>query len=364
MDFSPEILRPAAELFFEGGPDGISLLSSSEREEDVRAAVLAVKNGQKSVVKLASNAFTTSRRIESWRTLIRETRSLGVYAPDLIPSVKGRLSEEFEIDGRRFVVWREEFAPYPFAQTQEEYGKDSYKEKDATRPRSEGGAFPAWQEELILFYASLGAKRLTGFPGPSGYARLTPFDGEKTDEVEECVLAVEENIRTDHPALLSRWEGIRSRWNENRDALAALYPRLPSSVFQADWNDTNVLLTKDGHFAGLIDCNLAGEDKVLNMALSVGYCGFNASPGGRGEDLKRTAAVLALFAEKYRWTPEEIEAAPLLWRYMTALYWGEVEDVGKAQNDGEAAAVLDRIEAGLEETHSFGPFMSRAVSRG
>ena len=60
MDFSPQILRPAAELFFEGGPDGISLLSSSEREEDVRAAVLAVKNGQKSVVKLASNAFTTS----------------------------------------------------------------------------------------------------------------------------------------------------------------------------------------------------------------------------------------------------------------------------------------------------------------
>ena len=65
MDFSPEILRPAAELFFEGGPDGISILSSSEREEDVRAAALAVKNGQKSVVKLASNAFTTSRRIKA-----------------------------------------------------------------------------------------------------------------------------------------------------------------------------------------------------------------------------------------------------------------------------------------------------------
>ena len=58
MDFSPEILRPAAELFFEGGPDGISLLSSSEREEDVRAAVLAVK-----VATVAVNAAVATATV-------------------------------------------------------------------------------------------------------------------------------------------------------------------------------------------------------------------------------------------------------------------------------------------------------------
>ena len=357
MEYTADMLRSAASLFVAGETDELTLLSSSERENDSRAAVFMRAGGERSVLKLASNAFTSHRRIAGWTELIRETRALGYWSPALLASVNGRLSEELEAGGKRFVVWREEFAPYPPAQTDEECGKDEYKGKDSARPRSSDGKFPAWQEELVLFYASLGAKRLTGIPGPSGYVRLIPFDGEKTDEVEECVLAVEQNIRGKHPALLSRWEGIRSRWDENRAALARIYPRLPTSVFQADWNDTNVLLTKDGHFAGLIDYNLAGEDTVLNMALSVGSVGFNASPGGKEEDKARTEEVLALFSEKYRWNEDEIEAAPLLWRYIQALYWGEVHDMRKAENDGEAAAVLARIEAGLSEEISFAPFM-------
>ncbi|MBO6052689.1 MAG: hypothetical protein J6Q17_03040, partial [Clostridia bacterium] len=261
----PEALRSAASLFF-SDPSAVTLLSSSEREDDFRAAATVEADGERFVLKLAANAFTTPRRIEGWTSLIRTAREMGVYMPALVPSLAGRTAETCEIDGHLFVVWAEEFAPYPLAETQAEYDTDGYRAKDAARPKSPDGC-PAWQGELIRFNAKLAAARLPGGWGISGYARLTPPEDAETDEVEETVLEAGRHIREKHPALLPRWQTIRTRWEENRDTLAALYPRLPTSVFQADWNDTNVLLTADGHFAGLIDCNLAGEDTALNMAL-------------------------------------------------------------------------------------------------
>ena len=54
------------------------------------------------------------------------------------------------------------------------------------------------------------------------------------------------------------------RWEENRKELEALYHKLPFSVFQADLNDTNVLLDKEGSFVGIYDFNPAGRDEFLN----------------------------------------------------------------------------------------------------
>ena len=76
--YTPEILQKAAALFVAEKPEEVSLLSSSERDDDLRAAALLTHAGQRSVLKLASNAFTTARRIEGWAELIGETRALGV----------------------------------------------------------------------------------------------------------------------------------------------------------------------------------------------------------------------------------------------------------------------------------------------
>ena len=340
------ILRRASAFFTADGAerDGLTLLASSERQNDCRAAAVLEEGGVKTVLKTASNAFTSARRIEGWASLIRGTHALGAYMPALIPSRRGNLSEQFDIGGRTFIAWREEFAPYPLAQTDEEFGKEEYKQKDAARPKSEDGA-PAWQEELIALYAKLAAARLPGGWGMSGYVRLVPFDGEETDEVEECVLKLGAEIESRFPALLSRWRDTCGRWKANRDALAALYPRLPTSVFQADANDTNVLLTGDGHFAGLIDCNLAGEDTALNAALTLGYVGFAGDDPLT--DVERAEKALGIFARERAWNADEIDAAPLLWKYITALYWSEVGDMREADTEDKAAAVLDRIEARL-----------------
>ena len=349
-------LHSAASLFFRE-PFAVTLLSSSEREDDFRAAATVEAGGARYVLKLAANAFTTARRIEGWKTLIGAARSMGVYMPALIPSLAGRTAETTEIDGHAFVVWAEEFAPYTLAQTEDELETDAYREKDAARPKSPDGC-PAWQTELIAFNAKLAAARLPGGWGVSGYVRLTAFDGEETDEVEECVMKLEESLTDRYPALLDRWRTIRRRWEENRDALAALYPRLPTSVFQADWNDTNVLLTDDGHFAGLIDCNIAGDDTALNMALTIGSCGFNAGEGNLSPE-EHAKKVLRLFGEKRAWNEDEIEAAPLLWRYITALYWDEVNAMRRAESEEAASQVLDGIDERLAAMPDFCDAMTR-----
>ena len=50
------------------------------------------------------------------------------------------------------------------------------------------------------------------------------------------------------------------RWKENYDQLKETYYDLPFSVFQADFNDTNVLVDEDGTFVGVLDFNCAGRD--------------------------------------------------------------------------------------------------------
>ena len=349
VNYTPEILRRAAGFFFDA-PDSAKLFSTSEREGDYRAAAAVTKDGEQYVVKLASNAFTHPRRIEGWKTLIRASRSLGVYMPALIPSRRGKTSESLEIDGRPFVVWAEEFAPFPLAQTEDELETEEYRKKDGARPKSPDGT-PVWQTELIEYNARLAAVSLPGGWGISGYARLSPPEDAETDEAEEAFLEAERHIREKHPALTPRWEALRSRWEENRDALAALYPSLPSSLFQADWNDTNVLLSEDGHFAGLIDYNLSGEDTALNIALSMGCCRFNGSNPLSAEEHARK--VLRIFGRARPWNACEIAAAPLLWRYITAVYWGEAGDLDRAADDGEAGSVLDRIEAALAREADF-----------
>lgn len=347
----------AIRLFHRRDPESAVLMDESHRENDSRAAYLIEDGGTKTVLKLAANGFTTPRRAEGWAGLIRETRERGVWSPALLPSLYGRLAEIMEADGIRYVVWEEEFAPYHLAMGRNE-DPEAYRARDAARPRSSDGARPAWQEELILFYADLGAAHLGGDWGSSLYVRLEAPEGEETDEVEECVLLFEGDLLKRFPALADRWGEIRRRWEGIRDALAEVYPRLPASVFQADWNDSNVLLTADGHFAGLIDYNLAGEDKVLNMAMSIGTYGF-CSGGGGGDDAGRAADVLSLFASRYDWNGDERAAAPLLWHYLNDLYWSEVQDLEKARTEDEAAAVLDRVEKSMDRSVSFEDAMGK-----
>ena len=113
-------------------------------------------------------------------------------------------------------------------------------------------------------------------------------------------------------------------------------------------------LVKKGNIARILVKR--GEDTVLNMALSMGAWGFASSGGDRTERARDT---LRLFSSRYGWNGDEIAAAPLLWHYITALFWGEVQELAEARTPEEAAAVLARVEGSLGRSVSFADVMGR-----
>lgn len=96
--------------------------------------------------------------------------------------------------------------------------------------------------------------------------------------------------------------------------------------------ENNLLLDKKGRFKGVIDYNLSGKDTVLNIIMSYGLVDY----GSRGREIDpnvipylnkvtQNTVILKLltcfkkFSRFYNFTESEIEAAPLLYRYISSI---------------------------------------------
>lgn len=110
-----------------------------------------------------------------------------------------------------------------------------------------------------------------------------------------------------------------ARWEENRAALEKCYAGLPTSVFQADLNDTNVLLDDLGNFAGIYDFNLAGKDVFLNYLFREIY------EGSLDEERNAILSALKVAAGVYAFSEAEKEAALPLYRCLKPLWYTRVE---------------------------------------
>ena len=143
-------------------------------------------------------------------------------------------------------------------------------------------------------------------------------------------------------------ERIWNNWLEARKQLRDIYDELPTSVFQADINDTNVLLDEDGKFQGVYDFNIGGKEVFLNLifreAPYVSTRGWDAfyQPDHFFYCIKRA---LQISAEAYEFNELEKQAAPLLYRCIKPLYWYSTELLKEAGNDeNEIQSSLDFIE--------------------
>lgn len=102
----------------------------------------------------------------------------------------------------------------------------------------------------------------------------------------------------------------------------AEYRALPCAVFQADLNSSNVMIDSDHRFAGLIDFNMSGTEKVINYALCECWPGpswehelntlMDADSLAQNIELLRRR--LAVIGKYYAYTPAERRAFPTLFR--------------------------------------------------
>ena len=98
-------------------PSHIEIKNTSRGESDFRETLLARwENGEKLVLKLACNDFTTAHRLTIWQRCAEAYRQLGYYCPTILPDAEGRFPT-VPYKGRSCLLWGETFSPYASAES-------------------------------------------------------------------------------------------------------------------------------------------------------------------------------------------------------------------------------------------------------
>ena len=316
-------------------------------EEDSRTIIYVEYPEGKFVIKAAANDFTTPERVTGWVEMINNFREMGYYCPMLIKSRNGNYAEVLEVQGKRFVVWEEEFAKYSLPKDVE------------NKPRTSDGKRYLYVDEMREFVARVGQKHFTNTWGDSLWVRLAPVGWAETDEVTDCVKQFKKLVVEKAPRFTGRLERVLALFQENRKMLEQVYFSLPTSVFQADTGDNNLLLDGEGHFRGVLDYNLSGKDTVLNMTFEAIWYDGNESPCPTEDKglmsyyckeyidarVARYLEGLRKFRDYYDFTEEEADAAMPLYRYIMTIGYDEIEVVKKyADDDDKMNQMFDCIE--------------------
>ena len=350
-------------LFTEAQPAEVDIRNTSHGESDFREAIivrlekgsLPAEQEERMVIKLADNGFTDPARIGMWERLAEEYRRRGYYCPRFLRTRKGEFPR-VEYKGRRCVAYGEEFARYRTA--------DSFDAKTI----SPAGKF-TYLEDILRMNGEIASARLDFTELPSAWCLFGTFDpADAEDEVTENArewLACAEKLPE---AFQPRVRRIRARWLENRAFLEKEYPRLPTSVFQADLNSTNVLLDEGGRFAGIMDFNLAGREVFLNYLFrEIPYVfgvGSGDAPSEAGTPappkdviLDRILYALRVVRECCAFSEAEKELALPLYRCLRPLWFTSVERLKAAKEDEEIDAALEETERAQTEEIDFRAYM-------
>lgn len=333
-------LYDIAGLFFDNKPASFESIDSSRNENDFREVVIVTfDNGEKAVIKLADNDFTFSEKIFMWQKTVEEYIALGYYCPKILASRAGDFPN-VSYKGRSCVAYAEEFAPYKIVD-------DCYADDKEFVSARDYNADEAW-----IMTAKIAAKYLSYTDYPSGYCLFETFcPSDKTDEVLEQALEWKSYAETLPDEFQPQINRIWKLWTDNRNALEPLYKQLPTSIFQADLNSTNVLIDDNGNFVGVFDFNLCGKDVFLN------YMFRETNSDNHQKELDAILNRCKLVSKYYKFSNNEIKAAPMIYRCVKPLYNYADKLKRLKDNKDELTKFLDETELFLKKDIDFASYM-------
>lgn len=327
-------------LFYNDVPSSFEIIDTSRGDTDFRETVIAgFETGEKSVLKLADNDFTFPEKIELWRRTSEEYRKAGYYCPKIIPDKTGNYPV-VRYKGHSCISYAEEFSPYRPAE---------YRSENA----SEEIPVAEYEKEAWIMTAKIASKYFSYTNYPSAYCLFETFcPSDKTDEVLENALEWKKYAQTLPEEFQPQIERIWRLWTENRKTLEPVYKKLPTSVFQADLNSTNILLDEAGKFVGIYDFNLCGKDVFLN------YLFRETCYDDYKKELDAIFRRLKIVSEYYRFSEVEKQAALMLYRCLKPLW--NIDVLKEIGNDTAAVgAYLNETERSLTENIDFAPYMNQ-----
>ncbi len=201
---------------------------------------------QKYVLKLNSICSMWEARLQEIHRLIERYHSIGIYCPNLIPTLDGSLSYTWHKNGQEYTCFVEEYAIYPVI----------------------GWGMEHDRKEVIEHLGVLASKYtdtdLSEIKSMWSIIDLAPLDvdiDEKQENTNTLTDALRKNGYEDLAAKVETFNRML------RDKIISVFDKLPRCVYQGDLNSTNEL-HKDGHFVGLIDFNMAGTDVNINVFIN------------------------------------------------------------------------------------------------
>ena len=306
-------------LFVSDNIKELRTIETSHGDDDFREAVFVeTEKGDRLVIKVAGNSFTTPDSVKMWQRCAEEYQKMGYYCPEIFASPKGDFPL-VDYKGHRCVAYAEEYSKYESAENA----------KDASY----------LSDDLYIMTVRIAAKRFDYTDTPSAYTLFDLYPGDEMDEVTMNALDFREYCQTLPECFREQTDRMFQRWEENRRELEKVYFKLPFSVFQAVFNKTNVLIDADGRFVGIYDFNLAGRDEFLNYL-------FREILGETMEkELAEILRALRIVKKYYAFSEEEIAAAPLIYRCVKPLWFCPVDDLKNAGTDTVAIQKqLDEME--------------------
>lgn len=325
-DITNRTLESIFSMFFDTQPALYEVKNTSRGESDFREAIIAEwDSGEKFVIKLSDNDFTFPEKITMWKRCADEYRKLGYYCPMILASKQG----DFPIvqyKDHNCVVYAEEFCKYTIA---EERCHANNKAKLPFEIR--------WADAAWIMTAKIAARKLDFCKYPSAYCLFETFcPSDETDEVMENALEWKRYADTLPQKFRTQTERIWRRWVSNRRALEQIYSKLPTSIFQADLNPTNLLVDDHGEFVGVFDFNLCGRDVFINYLFREIHWQYDEQY--LLETLKKVSRV-------YCFSDIEKQAVPLLYRCIKPLWYTEIEKLKSVGNDDlDIQICLDQTE--------------------
>lgn len=323
-------LRAIYGLFFDGIPVRADVIDTSRGETDFRKTVIVeTADGEKAVLKIAANDFTFPAKIRVWQRTAEEYRRLGYYCPRIYNDRDGTFPT-VEYQGYSCVAYAEEFSRYR-----------SLEDRTVSGGEEQAPDCSPYRKEIWRMTARIAAKKFSYSDYPSAWCLYETFcPSDRTDEVLENALEWKKYADALPKDFSGQVRRIWERWSNNREALKEQYASLPTSVFQADLNASNLLVDEEGRFRGVCDFNLCGKDVFLNYLMRENFDSFEREIG-----LIREALQIA--SEEYVFTEKEKAAALPLYRCLKPLWYSRVEEMKEAGDD------RDKIRHYLDQTEHY-----------
>ena len=314
----------------------VKTLDLCRGDDDYRKVYISDDGQRKLVIKYLSNTFSNQRRIKGWFKLMEEYRKIGLYCPAVVPNRNGELLHCDEVDGRNYFTYAEEYSIY---ETAEHIGKDNCKD--------EQGHY-CYTPDVMRSLGTIASAKLNILDWPSAYCLLEPFcASDTTDEVTECAVMFVRYIKENLPKYLPRADVLLKIFYKRQEELRVLYSSLPTSCFQADLNDSNILLDKNNNFVGLIDFNLCGKEPILNYAVREALWGISDRRlfGEKNsrlyfydkelDDLRIRLFLknISYVQENYHFSSLEKDTFPVLFRYMNSFWWFHLDEIKLIRKD-------------------------------